>query len=129
VRVWSAPVRYAEADQQGIVFNAHYLTWADEAATAWFAALGTPFPALIERGLDVRVRASTLEWSSSARYGDVVDLDVRCERVGGSSLVLATAVEVDGDPRCTVRTTYVLVNTATRPVRIPEDLRAIWLAG
>ena len=31
--VWSAPVRFVECDQQGVVFNAHYLTWADEAAT------------------------------------------------------------------------------------------------
>src|SRR5262249_38045593 len=28
---WSAVVRYAEVDQQGVVFNAHYLTYCDEA--------------------------------------------------------------------------------------------------
>jgi acyl-CoA thioester hydrolase len=28
---WSAPVRYAECDQQGVVFNANYLAYADEA--------------------------------------------------------------------------------------------------
>ncbi|PRC53846.1 acyl-CoA thioesterase, partial [Mycobacterium sp. ITM-2017-0098] len=25
--------RYAEVDQQGVVFNGHYLTWFDEACT------------------------------------------------------------------------------------------------
>ena len=28
--VWSSPVRYVECDQQGIVFNGHYLVWADD---------------------------------------------------------------------------------------------------
>jgi acyl-CoA thioester hydrolase len=65
--VWSAPVRYAECDQQGVVFNGHYLTWCDEAATAWMAAVGTPYDALHTRNLDTRVVATALEWSSSAR--------------------------------------------------------------
>jgi len=126
VALWSSPVRYAECDQQGIVFNAHYLTWADEACTAWFAAVGVTYPALLARGLDMRVRASTLVWSSPGRYGDLVELDVGCERVGATSWVLATQVRVGERECCTVRTTYVLVGRDDRPVRIPDDLRAAW---
>ena len=33
-------VRYAEVDQQGIVFNAHYLTYFDVGITEYFRALG-----------------------------------------------------------------------------------------
>ena len=129
MRAWSAPVRYAEADQQGIVFNAHYLTWADEACTAWFAALGLPYDALLARGLDMRVKASTLDWTAAARYGDVVDVDVECERVGGSSWVLVLRVLVGERLCCTVRTTYVLVDEAGRPTRVPDDLRTLWGAA
>lgn len=32
--------RYGEVDQQGVVFNAHYLTWFDEACTAFLDHLG-----------------------------------------------------------------------------------------
>ena len=46
---WSAQVRYAEVDQQGLVFNAHYLTWADEACTAGFEEVGSPYDALLAR--------------------------------------------------------------------------------
>jgi acyl-CoA thioester hydrolase len=126
VPTWSSPVRYAECDQQGIVFNAHYLTWADEACTAWFASVGLPYAVLLARGLDTKVVASTLEWSSSARYGDVVALHTDCERVGGSSFVLASAVHVGDRVCCTVRTTYVLVDPDDRPVRVPDDLREAW---
>jgi len=40
VPAWSSPVRYVECDQQGIVFNAHYLTWADEAVMPVLQGLG-----------------------------------------------------------------------------------------
>jgi acyl-CoA thioester hydrolase len=129
VRAWAAPVRYAEIDGQGVVFNAHYLTWADEACTAWFAAVGIPYDALLARDLDMKVKASTLEWASSARYGDVVEVDARCERIGGTSWVLVLAVRVGERLCCTVRTTYVLVDGDGRPVRVPDDLRARWQAG
>ena len=50
-QVWSAPVRFVECDQQGVVFNAHYLIWADEAVNAWWAARGLPWQALVDRGV------------------------------------------------------------------------------
>ncbi len=124
--VWTAPVRYAECDQQGIVFNGHYLTWADEACTAWFGAVGTPYADLLERGLDLRVRAAELQFAGPARWGDVVAVDVACERIGGSSFVLGLTVRAGERECCAVRTTYVLVDAAGRPVRVPDVLRAAW---
>ena len=126
--VWSAPVRYAECDQQGVVFNAHYLTWADEGATALLRALGTPYEQLLGRGLDMAVVASELTWRSPARYGDVVEVHGAVERVGGSSWVLALTIRVGERDCCLVRTTYVLHGEDRRPVRVPDDLRSAWAA-
>lgn len=125
---WTAPVRYAECDQQGIVFNAHYLVWCDEAVVGWFRATGAGYDALLGRGLDTRVVSSTLDWSSSARYGDVVEVDVGTDRVGGSSFVVAFDVRVGDSRCCRVRTTYVLVDADGRPTRVPDDLRTAWEA-
>lgn len=123
---WTAAVRYAECDQQGIVFNGHYLTWCDEAATAWFAATGTSYPELLARGLDTRVVSSTLDWSSSAGWGDVVDVDVALERVGRTSFALVFDVLAGDRSCCRVRTTYVLVDEQGRPTPVPADLQAAW---
>jgi acyl-CoA thioester hydrolase len=124
---WAAAVRYAECDQQGIVFNSHYLLWCDEAATAWFAGTGTGYADLVARGLETKLVSSTLDWSSSARYGDVVEVDVRGERVGRTSLTVAFDVRVAERTCCHVRTTYVLVDRDDRPTPVPDDLRAAWL--
>jgi acyl-CoA thioester hydrolase len=126
VTTWTAAVRYAECDQQGVVFNSHYLTWCDEAVTGWFAATGSSYAELGARGLDTKVVSSTLDWSSSARYGDVVEVDARTNRIGRTSFTVAFAVLVGDRPCCQVRTTYVLVDADGAPTPVPEDLRQAW---
>ncbi len=123
---WSAPVRYAECDQQGVVFNAHYLAYADEAMLAVLEQAGTPYRELYARGLDTSVVASELSWSSSARYGDVVEVDGAVERVGRTSFDVAFTIGVAGRVCCRVRTTYVLTGRDAAATPVPDDLRTAW---
>jgi acyl-CoA thioester hydrolase len=115
---WSTPVRYAEVDAQGVVFNSHYLLYADEAMNAFCRthALGS----VADR---VRLVTSTLTWKSGARWGEVVAIDVECRRVGTTSFTLRFDMTADGRACCVVETVYVLVFDG-RPARIPDDMRA-----
>jgi acyl-CoA thioester hydrolase len=116
---WSAPVRYAEVDQQGVVFNSHYLLYCDEAMGAF----------CLQRGLKdfvelVRLVASAQTWSGPARWGDVIDVDVTCTRVGITSATLAFDLRAGGRPCCTVETTYVYADAAGTPQPITDEMRA-----
>jgi acyl-CoA thioester hydrolase len=126
--VWSAPVRFVECDQQGVVFNAHYLTWTDEAVNAWWAAAGLPWGALEAWGMEYFVKASSLDWISSARYGDTVAVDAELEQLGRTSLTLVFSVRVGEQVCCTVRTTYVATADG-RPTPWPDEVRARLGAG
>ncbi|MCW2680498.1 MAG: putative thioesterase [Frankiales bacterium] len=126
---WSAPVRYAECDQQGVVFNAHYLAYADEAVAYVLAEHGLSYGDLLARGLDTSVVATELQWSSPARWGDVVDVDGQVERVGRTSFVVAFTISVGDRLCCRVRTTYVLTDAQRTPTPVPDDVRALWLRG
>jgi acyl-CoA thioester hydrolase len=118
---WSAPVRFVECDQQGVVFNAHYLVWADEAATAWWASIGLPWDEIAARA-DPVVKASSLEWSSPVRWGDTVEVDAAAERLGRTSLALRLTVRVGERVCCVVRNTYVgTAGGASTPW--PDDVR------
>jgi acyl-CoA thioester hydrolase len=120
--VWSAPVRFVECDQQGVVFNAHYLVWADEAVNAWWEARGVPWDDLTRRGIEYYVVASALEWRSSARWGDTVEVDAKTEKLGRSSLTLRFDIRVGERTCCVVRTTYVCTaDGASTPW--PDDVR------
>ena len=120
---WSSPVRYVECDQQGVVFNAHYLTWADEASNVWWASLGLPWDQLVAGGTEPLVKASSLEWASSARWGDVVTVDAETEKAGRTSVTVRFSVRVGERLCCVVRTTYVSAVDG-RAVPWPDDVRA-----
>jgi acyl-CoA thioester hydrolase len=124
--VWSSRVRYSECDQQGVVFNAHYLAYADEAVTDVLRRYGTSYEDILARGLDTSVVASELQWSSPARWGDVVEVDGVVERVGRTSFTVAFTIAVGERVCCRIRTTYVLVDTERAPTPVPDDLRERW---
>jgi len=126
--VWSAPVRFVECDQQGVAFNAHYLTWADEAVNAWWAAAGLPQGSLAAWGIEYFVKATALDWDSPARYGDVVAVDAELAALGRTSLTLVFTVRVGERVCCTIRTTYV-ATAGGRPAPWPEEVRARVTAG
>ncbi len=119
---WSSPVRFVECDQQGVVFNAHYLVWADEASNLWWASLGLPWDEIAAQA-DPVVKASSLEWSSSARWGDTVEVDAEAERLGRTSVTVRFTVRVGERVCCVVRNTYVGTSGgASTPW--PDDVRA-----
>jgi acyl-CoA thioester hydrolase len=122
--VWSSPVRFVECDQQGIVFNAHYLVWADEAVNAWWTARGVLWDVLNARGVEYLVVASSLEWRSSARWGDTVEVDAELDKLGNTSLTVRFAVRVGERVCCEVRTTYVCTSAGS-PSPWPEDVRTL----
>ena len=117
--IWSAPVRYAEVDQQGIVFNSHYLLYCDEAMTAYCNGRG-----LLSFAERIHLVASTLHWRAPARWGDVVDVDAQCVRVGTSSFDVHFDIRVRTEIVCTVDTTYVLAENG-RSTPIPDDVRGV----
>jgi acyl-CoA thioester hydrolase len=122
--------RYAEIDQQGVVFNGHYLTWFDEACTAFFDHVGVTYPALTARGLDVQVVRAEIDYLSPVRWRDAVDVGVTCTATATTSFTLAfdvCRVGEDGERVTAVqgRNVYVVVSMRDWTKRvIPDDLRA-----
>ncbi|AGB23694.1 putative thioesterase [Mycobacterium sp. JS623] len=92
---FSLPVvpRYAEVDQQGVVFNGHYLTWFDEACTGFLDHLGVTYPGLIATGHDIQVVHSDIDYLAGVRWRDAVRVAVECERIGTTSFTLAFTVQ------------------------------------
>ena len=126
---WSSPVRYVECDQQGVVFNAHYLTWADEASNVWWASLGLPWDQLVAWGTEPLVKASSLEWASSARWGDVVTVDAETEKAGRTSVTVRFSVRVGERLCCVVRNACVCVAGGGVATPWPDDVRAALTRG
>lgn len=118
--------RYAEVDMQGVVFNAHWLTYFDEAATRFFDDLGfPPKETFVEGGaFDVMVVKASLEWQGPAGFEDDVRIAVRPDRLGTKSFDIRCSASVDGHPACEGVITYVCITPATKSsVEMPDVLR------
>jgi acyl-CoA thioester hydrolase len=119
--------RYAEVDMQGVVFNAHWLTYFDEACTRYFASLGfDPKVTFFEGGeFDVMVVKATLEWKGPAGFDDEVAISVRAGRIGDKSFDIRFSASVEGHHVCEGVITYVSVKPGTKETRsIPPVLRS-----
>ncbi len=115
-------VRYAEVDGQGVVFNAHWLTYCDDACTRFMDSMG--FGSIWIDEFDVMLVKAVLEWQGPARFDDWVDIAVQPTRLGTTSFDLTYRASVAGAPACTATITYVSVKPgANTPVEIPPKVR------
>jgi acyl-CoA thioester hydrolase len=80
--------RYMEVDQQGVVFNGWYLTWFDEAMTAWLDHRGIDYAGMIAQGLDVQNVHAELDYRKGVRWREQVHVAVSLARVGTKSFTL-----------------------------------------
>ena len=120
-------VRWAEVDLQKIVFNGHYLMYFDTAVADYWRALALPYiESMAALGGDLYVRKATLEYHASAGYDDLLDIGIRCARIGTSSMLLSGAVFRQDKLLVSGELVYVFADPATQTSKaVPPELRAV----
>lgn len=117
-------VRWAEADMQGIVFNGHYLTYADVGITEYFRALRDANPHADIAGSDFFAVRTLLDYQAPARFDDLLDIHVRIARLGNSSLQFAIGIYRGEDLLVKGEVVYVRADMETRrPQAIEQAFR------
>jgi acyl-CoA thioester hydrolase len=118
-------VRYSECDQQGVVFNGHYLFYYDVAITElWRARIGR-YQDMIERGFDLVVAEARLRFHRGARFDEDLDIAMRVHHLGTTSMIIHPVFQVDGELIVDGEVRHVFVD----PVKLtktpmPQDVRA-----
>ena len=118
-------VRYSECDQQGVVFNGHYLFYYDVALNElWRDRVGL-YHEMVDRGFDVVVAEATVRYRSAARFDDLLDIAMSVKHLGTTSMIVQPEFRVgervvaDGEIR------HVFVDPATLQKKaMPDDIRA-----
>jgi acyl-CoA thioester hydrolase len=118
-RVW-----FSDTDAQGVVYYGRYLPYFDHARTEYHRHLGR----VDGGGNEFVMRASTLEYLAPARFDDLLEIFVRVERIGRTSVTYDhAAYRLEDDLlMVTAKQTLVLIDLERRvPVEIPEEFRAL----
>ena len=120
-------VRWAEVDMQGIVFNGHYLLYADVAFTEFWRATG--LPTVLQQastGRELFARKSTIEYLAPARFDDVLDIGVRCSKVGHTSLTIALEMFCGDVQLISAELVYVYADASLRKsAAVPQAWREV----
>jgi acyl-CoA thioester hydrolase len=117
-------VRYSECDQQGVVFNGHYLFYYDVALNElWRDRVGS-YHDMVASGHDVVVAEANLRFRAPARFDEELDIAMAVKHLGKTSLVVqpefrvGDRLVVDGEVR------HVFVDPATLGKKsMPDDIR------
>src|SRR4051812_10458613 len=122
-------VRYSEIDGQGVVFNAHYLTYFDTTITEYFRALGyDQYADSQESGVDFHVVKSVIEYQAPVRFDQELDVGARVARIGNSSLGFELVIFLKNGNDALVLGEIIWVYTdqkTHRPVSIPKSIREL----
>ncbi|HET7397960.1 MAG TPA: thioesterase family protein [Intrasporangium sp.] len=121
-------VKFSEIDHAGIVFNAHYLTWCEDAKFAYLDSVGFGPYWFAARGLVALVRHAEIDWVASLRPLEHADIRVSVDRLGTSSFTLRHEIWRAGPQPIRTATcviTYVWFDAAAGQKRpLDEGFRA-----
>lgn len=118
-------VRYSECDQQGVVFNGHYLFYYDVALNELWRDRVSVYHEFVARGFDLVVAEATIRYRAVARFDDELDIAMSVQHLGTTSMIVRPEFRVgdtliaDGEVR------HVFVDPETLGKKaMPEDVRA-----
>lgn len=120
-------VRFRDCDPMGHVNNAVYLTYLEQARFAhWREVWGINFERLPEGTPGVILARAEIDYRLPAKYGDVLEIRIRVEKIGRTSFTyLYDVVDQEGRTVAEARTVLVMYDYAIgKPSPISEELRA-----
>lgn len=112
-------IRYSDTDAQGIVFNANYSAYFDDALTDFFDLVDYRWD-----GIELVLARIEIDFRSPARLGETVVTGLRVARIGTTSvhIVLAGWESEAGRPVVDARQVQVTVSASTfEPVPVPPE--------
>jgi YbgC/YbaW family acyl-CoA thioester hydrolase len=120
-------VRWVEVDMQNIVFNGHYLMYFDTAVTDYWRNLAMPYAETLHQlGGDLFVKKASLEYHASAEMDDFLDVCMRCDRIGNSSMTFVGAIFRGDELLISSELIYVYADpVAKKSLPIPPPLRGM----
>jgi acyl-CoA thioester hydrolase len=118
-------VRYSECDQQGVVFNGHYLFFYDVALNELWRDRVGPYHEMVSRGFDVVVAEATIRYRAAARFDDLLDISMSVRHLGTTSMIVHPVFRVGDTVIADGEIRHVFVDPASLAKKaMPDDIRA-----
>jgi acyl-CoA thioester hydrolase len=118
-------VIYADTDQMGFVYHAHYLRYCEAGRNEYLRARGTPYREVErELGLVLPVVEAHLEYKSPARYDDLLTVETTIAKIGRASLRFDYRVVCGPTLICAGHTVHACLDRGGKIQKLPAPLIA-----
>ena len=120
----SITLRYADNDANGHVNNAHYYSFFDTAVEGYLRDRG--MREVLAGEISTPVVASSCRYFEEIAYPCTIDVGVRVDRIGNTSITYLVAIFVNQEKTARAQGTFTTVATARatgRPVDVPTAFR------
>ena len=125
VRTAQVRVRYADTDQMGVVYYAHYLVWFEVGRIEWLRTTGRNYREMEQDGIALPVIEAHCEYRQPTRYDDEVEIATR------ATLITPVRLRFDYDVTVAARATacavgytvHAAVDSTGKPCRLPASVR------
>lgn len=119
-------VRYSECDQQGVVFNGHYLFFYDVALTEMWRALFGDYAQMVENGYDLVVAEARIRYREGARFDELLDIAMPVAHLGTTSLIVRPVFRVEGRLIADGEVRHVFIDPASKAKKeMPPRVRSV----
>lgn len=123
-------IYYEDTDAGGVVYYANYLKFLERCRTEWLRAAGFDQSALLkEHQLAFVVRRIEADYLRPAILDDLIDINLRIEKLGAAQIVFAQSVSRKtkiGQPELLMTAKVQIVSVSTsgmRPTAIPDWMK------
>jgi len=117
-------IYYEDTDCGGVVYHANYLRYFERARTEYFANRGISVREYMEQGITFVVAKAEIIYESPARYGDVLIINSKIEKIRKVSFFFNHTIQRKGEDSVLVRAKIKLgcLNGEGRPTSLPKSV-------
>lgn len=122
-------VRYAETDQMGVVYHAHYLVWMEMGRVEYCRAKGIRYRDMEEQdGIFLAVVDVGCRYLHPARYDDEVLVRTRIEKAHRRLVRFHYEILLSGEEKMLAHghTSHIFLDRALKPSKLPEKYYALF---
>jgi acyl-CoA thioester hydrolase len=121
----SQRVIFGDTDQMGVVYYANYLRYFEGARAEYWRAQGRSYQDLTDLGVALPVIEAHCRYRKSARYEDLLAIEVEVTELRAASLTFAYVVRRDRELIADGWTRHAVIGPTGRPRALPDELRAL----
>lgn len=116
-------IYYHDTDAGAVVYYARYLEHLEEGRSEYCRARGIDLFEWSQKGVNFAVVHTEISYKSPARYGDIIKIYSRVEKIGASSLYFVQEIKRQQSLLVSAKTVLACVGNDFKPKPIPEEIK------